>query len=82
MDGMTPLEEAGEVLGVEFEEEYDTLNGFLISRLDRIPADGEQPEVCEYGYLFRVIQVENKIVRRVQITKSEEKKENEENEKE
>lgn len=82
MDGMTPLEEAGEVLGIEFDEEYDTLNGFLISRLDRIPADGEQPEVFEYGYLFRIIQVENKIVRRVQITKSEEKMEKEENEKE
>ena len=82
MDGMTPLEEAGEVLDVKFDEEYDTLNGFLISRLDRIPSDGEQPEVFEYGYLFRIIQVENKIVKRVQITKSEEKKEKEENEKE
>lgn len=82
MDGMTPLDEAGEVLGITFEEEYDTLNGFLISRLDRIPSDGEQPEVYEYGYLFRIIQVENKIVSRVQIIKSEEKKEKEENEKE
>jgi putative hemolysin len=80
MDGMTPLEEAGEVLGITFDEEYDTLNGFLISRLDRIPSEGEQPSVCESGYLFRILQVENKIVSRVQITRTEEKKK--ENEKE
>ena len=48
-DGMTPLEDVSEALGIEFEEEdlenYDTLNGFLISRLDRIPKEGEQPEL-------------------------------------
>lgn len=82
MDGMTPLSEAGEALGVAFEEEYDTLNGFLISRLDRIPADGEQISLQEYGYLFRILEVENKMVRKVQITKSEEMKEKEEKEEE
>lgn len=68
-DGMTPLEDVREALEIEFEEEdsnnYDTLNGFLISRLDRIPAEGEQPEVIFSGYLFKVLSVENKTIHAV-----------------
>lgn len=38
MEGKTPLEELEEHLGISFhEEEFDTLNGFLIARLDKIP---------------------------------------------
>ena len=72
-DGMTPLEDVSEALGIEFEEEdlenYDTLNGFLISRLDRIPKEGEQPELEYRGYLFRVLSVENKILHKVMAVK-------------
>lgn len=68
-DGMTPLEDVREALEIEFEEEdsnnYDTLNGFLISKLDRIPAEGEQPEVIFSGYLFKVLSVENKTIHAV-----------------
>lgn len=73
MDGMAPLSEVQEALGIDFEgEEYDTLNGLLISRLDRIPADGEQAEVTEKGYLFHIIEVENKMIRLVKIIKNTE----------
>jgi len=76
MDGMAPLEEVAGALSVTFEDaEYDTLNGLLISRLDRIPSDGEQAEVRENGYLFQILKVENKIIRLVKITKYEEEKE-------
>ena len=79
MDGMAPLEEAVEALGIGLDgEDYDTLNGLLISKLDRIPADGEQAEVTAYGYLFQVLKVENKMIRLVRITKiKEEEKEKE-----
>lgn len=77
MDGLAPLEDVAETLGITLEDEmYDTLNGFLISRLDRIPADGEQAEVVTYGYLFQILKVENKTIRLVKITKyMEEEKE-------
>lgn len=72
-DGLTHLEDVEEALHIEFEEEerenYDTLNGFLISKLDRIPMEGEQPEVEYKGYLFRVLSVENKILREVTAVK-------------
>lgn len=68
-DGMTPLDDVAEALGLEFEEEdydnYTTLNGFLISELDRIPKEGEKPEVSYGGYLFKVLSVENKMIHAV-----------------
>ena len=72
MSGLTPLEEAAQVLEMEFSEEdmdtYDTLNGFLISRLDRIPQVGEQPEL-DYGSChFKVIKVGNKMIESVLVT--------------
>ncbi|MEG0370554.1 MAG: hemolysin family protein, partial [Hungatella sp.] len=57
MSGMTPLDEVAEILGIEFLEEeygtYDTINGFLISKLDRIPEEDENFEVEQDGYLFK-----------------------------
>lgn len=71
MSGMTPLEDAQEALGITFSEEdldtYDTMNGLLISRLDRIPQEGEQPEVRYLGLLFEVVKVENKMIHSVRV---------------
>lgn len=76
-DGLTHLEDVSEALHIEFEEEeaenYDTLNGFLISKLDRIPMDGEKPEVEYKGYLFKVLSVENKILHEVAAIKRTDK---------
>ena len=73
MNGITPLEDAQEELKVEFPEEdlenYDTINGLLISRLDRIPGEEERPEVKYQGYLFSVLKVENKMIASVRVTK-------------
>lgn len=47
MSGLTPLEDVMETLDIELPEEdsdtYDTLNGYLVSRMDCIPQEGENP---------------------------------------
>ena len=47
MSGLTPLEDVMETLDIELPEEdsdtYDTLNGYLVSRLDRIPSGRGEP---------------------------------------
>ncbi len=72
-DGMTPLEEVAETLSITFDEEdsdtYDTFNGFLISRLNRIPDEGERLELTYQGYEFRILKVENKMIHTVQAVK-------------
>ena len=78
MDGMAPLQDVVDELGLELgedEEDYDTLNGLLIARLDRIPADGEQAEVKMGEYLFQILKVEDKMIRLIKVTKIEEEKE-------
>ena len=69
LNGRTPLKEAGEALGIEFTEEehdaYDTVNGFLVSRLDRIPAEDEHSELEYGGYVFKIVSVENKTIKQV-----------------
>ena len=70
MKGMTPLPDAGELLGLDFDEEdYDTVNGFLISKLDRIPSEDEKPEIRFGGYRFSILNVENKMIDTVRVEK-------------
>ena len=52
-------------------EEYDTLSGFIIGQLGRIPNEDEHPEVTVDGILYRVLKVDEKRITKVQIVKPE-----------
>lgn len=70
MEGMTPLEELEERFEISFEEEeFDTLNGFLISKMDRIPNENEEFNIDVGNYNFKVLSVENKMIHTVLVTK-------------
>ena len=65
VDGMTQLEDLEELLGISFnEEDYDTINGYLIDCLDRIPSEDEECQVEFGGYLFHVLSVDNNTIRK------------------
>ena len=68
--GMTDLEDLEDMLPMTFEkEEYETLNGFLVDQLDRIPSE-EETCIVEYdGYRFTVLSVDNNTIERVKIEK-------------
>lgn len=68
--GSISLEELVEDLNIVIDhEDYDTLNGLLISILGRIPADGEK-ETLEYeGYQFEILETRNKMIEQVRISK-------------
>lgn len=66
MDGLTNLEEVEALLGISFdEEEFETLNGFLTSRLGRIPEEGDDFETEYKGFRFKILSVENRIIKSV-----------------
>ena len=68
MNGMAPLEDVAETLGLELDtDDYDTLNGFLISLIDKIPGDDEVFGVKYGGYEFEVKQVEDKMIKSVKV---------------
>ncbi len=68
IDGRTPLEELEERFHISFEdEEFETLNGFLISRLDRIPDPDEEFDVDYGGFNFKILNVERNMIQSVLV---------------
>lgn len=73
MNGLTPLDDVMETLDIQFSQEdsdtYDTLNGYLVSRLDRIPQEDENPEVDYGGFRFKVMKAGNKMIESVLVSR-------------
>lgn len=66
--GLTPLEEITETCGIKFEDDdYDTLNGYLISKLDRIPENDVGTEIEDGGVKYRILSVEDKMISLVRV---------------
>lgn len=68
-DGMTPLDELEELLGISFDEnlEVDTLNGFMIMKMEHIPEEKERFSLEYEGYEFQIRKVEKSVIRSVMI---------------
>ena len=73
VDGLTELRDVLEVLDIPVEEDaFETLNGFLISLLEKVPNDGDCDVIKAYGYQFEILSVQERIIRSVRITKCSE----------
>lgn len=71
IDGMTPLDEVGKLLDVEFDaEDIDTINGYLLYKLGHLPEEGEEAVYHMDNYDFIVLQVENKVIQKIKIAKA------------
>lgn len=71
VDGTTQLEDLEELLGISFDEEdYDTINGYLVDQLDRIPTEDEKSTVQVEDYQFEVVAVSKKTIRKIRIRKN------------
>lgn len=82
INGMADFEDVTEILEMPVSEEdnYETLNGFLISKIDKIPSEDDRISVNAGGYSFNVLKVENKIIQKVLATKLPEDEREEESE--
>lgn len=70
MSGMAPFNEVCETLQISLEEaEYETLNGFLISLLGKIPGENEQFELDFQDWHFHILSVRDKIINIIKVTK-------------
>lgn len=72
MDGLTQLDEIEDVLGIEIEEDFDTLNGLLISKLEHIPKENEKAVIEYKGYVFTILSIDNKKIGTVMVQKKKE----------
>ncbi len=76
-DGTTDIDEVAEVLGVEIPEgEYDTIGGFIMALLDRIPEDGTVSEVDFENIHFTASEVEDRRIGNVRAERIEEIEQN------
>ncbi len=66
-DGVTDIEDVEDVLGIKFPEgDYDTLAGFVISRLGYLPSEDDKDAKIEYNNIeFTVLSVEDRRIEEI-----------------
>ena len=70
IDGRTPLEDLTKRFGIVFEDDrFETVNGFLMSQMDRVPDSNEHFTTDYGGYRFHVISVADRQVQRASLTR-------------
>ena len=70
INGVISLERVKELLDVDLPiDDYETLSGFLIGQLGRIPKEGESPIIEFDGIVFKVEEVVEKRIARVKACK-------------
>ena len=66
LDGTTDIEEVAEILGIELPHgDYDTIGGFIMAELGRIPGEDESPIIEYEGYSFRVDTVDDRRIEKI-----------------
>ncbi len=68
VDGSIDIEELGEIINTSIPEgEYDTLAGYIMDVLGRIPGEQEHPEVVLGNVTFTVMEMDERRIERVHI---------------
>ena len=68
IDGLTDIDELDEIIGKDLPEgDYDTIAGYIISRLGYLPKQGEHSEVMFENIRFTVLEVENRRIEKVKV---------------
>ncbi len=68
VDGTTAIEEVGELLHITFPEgDYDTLGGFLMSKLGKIPDADDHPQIAFENAIFTVQSMDDRRIESVHI---------------
>lgn len=71
INGSASLDEVKDYLDIELPvEEYDTLSGFVIGQLGRIPGKEDNPTVEFNGLVFKVEEVEEKRLAKVKVCRA------------
>ena len=79
VEGSAPLEELEEVFGLEFpDEDIETVNGFLLFQLGRLPVQDEKIEIVYQGYKFIPVEISGKMITLVRVEKIKQEDEDKE----
>ena len=65
--GRTTLLELQDEIGMEFDEDCETINGYLTTKLERILSNDERPELVINNIKYKILNIENRMISVVQI---------------
>ena len=78
VEGSLSLYELKKILKVELPEgDYETLSGYLIEKLGRLPEENEHPIIEDENLTYRIEQYEDKRIQWVKICKNNQEKKEE-----
>lgn len=70
VDGSTSIEDVEELIGEDiYDDDSDTIAGFMLTTLGRIPEQGEKPSFEHKGFRFTAINVEDRRIEEILIEK-------------
>lgn len=70
VEGITELSHLEELLGIEFpDEDFETLNGFLLYEIGGFPEEGKENTIEYEGYRFIPVDIKDKMIKLVRIEK-------------
>ncbi len=72
IDGITELEALTKRFGIDFgTEDFETINGYMISRMGKIPDKKERFDITLGDYNFKILEVDHNMIRQILVTKVE-----------
>ena len=79
IEGSISLYELNKILSVKLPEgDYETLSGYLLEKLGRLPEEQEHPVIEDEKLTYKVEEVEDKRIKWVKVCKNQQEKPNEE----
>ena len=68
MRGLTELSEVEDILDISFDDDFETLNGFLISKLEHIPSANEKASIVYRGHVFEIVGIADNTIDLVKVS--------------
>ena len=70
VDGSTSIEDVEELIGEDiYDDDSDTIAGFMLTMLGKVPHVDEHPEITHKGFRFTVLKVEDRRIEEILIEK-------------
>ncbi|MBQ2944911.1 MAG: HlyC/CorC family transporter [Ruminococcus sp.] len=70
VDGSTSIEDIEELIGEDiYDDDSDTIAGFMLTQLGRVPDEDEHPTVSHKGFNFTVLETEDRRMKKILIEK-------------
>ncbi|MFA6801692.1 MAG: hemolysin family protein [Acholeplasmataceae bacterium] len=78
VNGLTSINDIEDDLDIDLPvDDYDTLSGFILGQLGRLPNENEKIDFNYEGHEFSVLEIEQNVIKKVKIVKHDDKGENE-----